>query len=121
MKAVICENCNEEFKGRYNKKFCSSSCKNQFHNQRNKEKNALFTALNRQLQRNYSVLNQTFDIYRSSPVKLEVLEKQGFSTDYHTHNFNAPDGSRYVMVYDLGYKHSYDNQVQIVQMEVELN
>lgn len=77
MKAVICENCHEEFKGRSNKKFCSTSCKNQFHNHRNKEKNALFNELNKQLQRNYSVLNQTFDIYRSSPVKLEILEKQG--------------------------------------------
>lgn len=121
MKAVICKNCNEEFKGRSNKKFCSSSCKNQFHNERNKEKNALFTALNKQLQKNYSVLNQTFEVYRSAPVKLDILEKQGFSVDFHTHTFNAPDGSRYTMVYDLGFKPSFDNQVQIVQLDVNMN
>jgi len=56
-------------------------------------------------------------IYRSSPAPMDVLVANGFDEKYHTHLFNSPSGDRYTMIFEIGYKVSYDNQVQIVVLE----
>jgi|GEM_PF-1787683 len=116
MKNTTCVQCQRQFEGRANRKYCSLSCKNEFHNERNKEKNSLLIKLNKQLHRNWSVLSKMYELYRSSPIKLEILEADGFTPKFHTHTFNAPDGGKYTMIYDFGFKHHFDNHVQIVKL-----
>ena len=56
-------------------------------------------------------------MYRSSAISLNVLNSYGFNDKFHTHLFNAPSGERYTMIYDFGFKSTFDNQVQIVEIE----
>lgn len=120
MKQKTCPNCEEEFEGRRNKKFCSASCKNQYHNSEYRESNRDVYDINRILQRNRNILKNLFQVYRSSSVGKNILEAHGFNTKFHTHLFDAPSGARYTMVYDFGFKNLFDNQIQIVELENSL-
>ncbi|RFC54231.1 hypothetical protein [Brumimicrobium aurantiacum] len=117
MNTKICPSCSKEFQGRRNKKYCSVSCKNQYHNEEYRNSNQTVITLNRTLQKNRVILKDLFKVYRSSAIPLSVLEAHGFDKKFHTHLFNAPSGDRYTMVYELGYKTSFDNQIQIVEMD----
>ncbi|PWH85572.1 hypothetical protein [Brumimicrobium oceani] len=117
MNLKTCPNCEEEFEGRRNKKFCSVSCKNQFHNEEYRNANHTVINLNKTLLKNRVILKDLFKVYRSSAIPLTILEAHGFNSRFHTHLFNAPSGDRYTMVYEVGYKTSFDNQIHIVEME----
>lgn len=117
MRTAKCINCEEDFKGRLNKKFCSSSCKNQYHNERNREKNSILISLNKTLHKNWQILDDMYRVYKSAPVKLDILEAAGFKSSFHTHTFNSPVGEKYIMIYDFGFKKHFDNHVQIVRNE----
>lgn len=112
-----CLQCNKEFDGRSNRKFCSISCKNKFHNSRNRVKEAKVNEINKILHKNWTTLHKLYEIYRSSPISLEVAEAHGYKKDYFTHIHNSPFGEKYTMTYDLGIKNHIDNQIQIVVLE----
>lgn len=117
MKSKECQHCGKEFKGRSNKKFCSNVCKNNFHNEVYRRSNKIVVDLDKKLHKNRSVLKDMFEVYRSSPISLDILKARGFDENFHTHTFNAPSGDRYVMVYEVGFKKSFDGQVQIIELE----
>ncbi|MEX2484790.1 MAG: hypothetical protein WED10_09525 [Brumimicrobium sp.] len=120
MKTKECNYCGSEFKGRANKKFCSNSCKNSFHNEEYRTTNSAIFKLDKKLHKNRAVLKDMYQVYRSSPIPLSILQARGFELKYHTHNFNAPSGEKYTMVYDYGYKMSYDDQVQIAELNSDI-
>lgn len=112
-----CLQCSKEFDGRSNRKFCSVSCKNKFHNTRNREKEANVLAINKLLHRNWTTLHKLYDIYRSAPISMEVAEAHGYTKDYFTHIHNSPNGEKYTMTYDLGFKNHIDNKIQIIVLD----
>lgn len=112
-----CPKCQKEFDGRSNQKFCTPNCKNAFHNSENKLKEQHVKHINRALHKNWTTLQKIFDIYRSSPIKKEVLEAYGFNEKYHTHKYKSPSGESYNMVYDMAFKPYFDNQIQVVKLE----
>lgn len=114
-KCILCSN---EFEGRSNQKFCSSKCKNSYHNVRNKDKESHITNLNKTLRKNWLILNKLYDIYRSSPFSMQIAQAHGFVDKYHTHIHNSPRGDNYKMIYDIGYIKHLDGQIQIVQGDV---
>lgn len=117
MKSKECPYCGTTFSGRANKKFCSNACKNNHHNEAYRQSNKIVLNLDKKLHKNRAVLKDMFEVHRSSPVSLDVLRARGFDENFHTHTFNAPSGDRYTMIYDVGFKQSYDGQVQIIEME----
>ncbi|WP_133122092.1 hypothetical protein [Brumimicrobium salinarum] len=117
MKTKVCPNCKTEFEGRRNKKFCSVSCKNHHHNETYRNENHVENSINRVLHKNRMILKDLFKIYRSSAIPQNILEAHGYNMKFHTHLFNAPSGERYTMVYELGYKTAFDNQIHIVQLD----
>lgn len=112
-----CVSCSKDFDGRANQKFCSLSCKNKFHNDRNREKEEVVSRINRILHKNWNALHRMYEIYRSSPISMEIAEKFGFNSKYYTHIHNSPVGEKYTMAYDIGYKNHHDNQIQIIMAE----
>lgn len=115
MKKITCLNCEELFEGRANKKFCSNSCKNQYHNEKNKEKTEKLLDINKKLHRNWSLLNDMYNVYRSKPIDIEMLTAAGFEEKFHTHIYKSHVGGIYNFVYDYGWKPYIDNQIQIVK------
>ena len=112
-----CLNCGAEFEGRLNQKFCSTKCKNGFHNERNRIENGVVIETNKTLMRNWNILKNLYNVYRSKPIAMEMLEANGFISKFHTHVMNSPRGDKYTMIYDFGFKPHFDNHVQIVQSE----
>lgn len=112
-----CSTCNKDFEGRSNQKFCSISCKNKYHNQRNKERESSVLEINKILHRNWTTLHKLYEIYRSAPIPSEVVKAHGCNLTYYTHTHNSPIGEKYIMVYDLGYKQHIDDQIQIIRMD----
>src|SRR5690606_9722188 len=99
-----CTQCEAEFNGRLNQRFCSVKCKNDFHNERNRERESVVNEVNKTLHKNWAILKNLHTVYRSKPIHLQILESNGFKTKFHTHTHNSPIGEKYVMVYDYGYK-----------------
>jgi predicted nucleic acid-binding Zn ribbon protein len=117
MKTKECKCCGSTFEGRSNKKFCSTNCKNDFHNENYRNQNFILYKLDKILHKNRAVLLDMYTIYRSSPINLDILKARGFHPNYHTHIFNSPLGEKYTMIYDVGFKNYFDNQIQIVQLD----
>lgn len=117
MGTKLCKNCGSTFQGRMNKKFCSSNCKNEHHNSAYREKNQVLARLDKILHKNRAVLRDMYHVHRSSPINIEVLKARGFNPAYHTHIFTSPAGGKFTMIYDVGYKLLFDNQIQIVELE----
>ncbi|MEX1002278.1 MAG: hypothetical protein WDZ35_09215 [Crocinitomicaceae bacterium] len=111
-----CITCDKKFEGRANKRFCSISCKNKYHNKKNREKEAVVHEINKILHKNWVTLHQLYDIYRSSPISMDVAEAYGFNKNYFTHIHNSPFGEKYTMIYDLGLKSHIDNKIQIIKI-----
>ena len=114
---TVCNSCQKEFDGRSNQKFCSSKCKNAFHNRENKIKELQVKAINKVLHKNWITLQKLFEIYRSSPISMDVVEAYGFNEKYHTHVYKSPSGESYKMIYDMAFKPYFDDQIQIVKVE----
>lgn len=117
MKTKDCISCGSAFEGRLNKKFCSSNCKNSYHNENYRNQNGVLYKLDKILHKNRAVLMDMYTVYRSSPISLDILKARGFHPNYHTHIFNSPVGEKYTMIYDVGFKLHFDNQIQIVQLD----
>jgi hypothetical protein len=113
-----CSYCTKEFQGRLNQKFCSSKCKNNYHNAKNREENSVVNRTNKSLIINWNILKKMHAIYKSKPVALDLLEANGYKTRFHTHTSTGIRGGKYIMVYDYGYTLHFDNQIQIVFEEM---
>ena len=109
-----CITCEKEFGGRSNQKFCSVTCKNKHHNRRNKEKEAIVLNINKVLHKNWTVLNKLYQIYRSTPISLDIATAYGYNPTFYTHLHSSPGGEKYTMVYDIGFKNHIDNKIQII-------
>lgn len=115
-----CLQCGKEFEGRKNKKFCSISCKNAYHNDKIRSEEEHLNEVNKVLHKNWKTLAHLFHVYKSAPFSIEVAKAQGLNTQFFTHLYNSPRGDKYVMVYDYGFLKQLDDQIRIVQMDVEI-
>lgn len=115
-----CLYCGEELRGRADKKFCDSSCRNGYNNEKNSDSNKAMRNINRQLRKNRNLL---FDLLPESEemkkVHKDVLQKKGFSFRYITHIYTTKKGKSYHFVYDMGYLELGDDWLLIVKRENE--
>ena len=83
-------------------------------NKKNKEKEFAVLEINKILHKNWTTLHKLYEIYRSSPIQVEIVKAYGCDLNFYTHIYNGPTGVKYTMVYDLGFKQHIDNQIQII-------
>ena len=103
---AICLNpaCGKTFSGNENKKFCSSECKNEYHNARRKEENKEIGMVVNILKTNRRILEQLLGERKVKNVSGQRLLDNGFVFRYHTHRRpNKGDGKEYIFCFDLGY------------------
>lgn len=68
-----CLNCESEVKGRSDKKFCSSQCRNDYYNQLNRDQNSYINAINRILRRNRRILVRFYEQKQTRVDKIRML------------------------------------------------
>ncbi|MAJ31809.1 MAG: hypothetical protein CMC18_04030 [Flavobacteriaceae bacterium] len=107
----FCVQCEQELRGRIDKRFCSDSCRTQYHNEANRTRNQRFNHFHRQLKRNYAIL-KTFVRKGKSKVHLRELWLLGFDSTKVTGVKLAKTEKIIFELYDLTYRISDKNQIE---------
>lgn len=101
----LCGHCARALRGRTDKRFCSSHCRNTFNNKRNGQRNRMICRINQLLQRNRRILEQFLpQPDRVIRVHLGQLSEHGFDFRYHTQAIRTGKGNLYCFVYEYGYR-----------------
>tara|TARA_R110002050_G_scaffold263772_1_gene404411 strand:+ start:7454 stop:7768 length:315 start_codon:yes stop_codon:yes gene_type:complete len=98
-----CPNCNEQVKGRTDKKFCSSYCKSVYHYQISLEKKeSLFASIDKQLKLNRRLL-KWYNKAGKVTIKKEKLLEAGFNPNFFTNYWKNQKGDVYLFCYEYGF------------------
>ncbi len=103
---AVCLNpgCGKAFTGNENKKFCSPTCKNEYHNAKRKEEHKEIGMIVNILKSNRKILEAFLEKNVVKNVSGQKLLDSGFVFRYHTHTRpNKGDDKEYVFCFDLGY------------------
>lgn len=109
-----CLECKADFRGRTDKKFCSDSCRNAYHNRLNRDGNNLVRTVNNRLRKNYRILRDVSSEGNGGPVLRTHLSDRGFDFDSITRVKSSLQGNACYWVYDLGYVALGEDQFRIV-------
>lgn len=111
-----CIYCQQTFKGRSDKKYCSVDCKNAFNNERRAKEEANICLVNKQLRKNWKII-KTMNPQGMSTVRKSYLVSMGFQFKYFTHIFKSMKGAVYFFCYDVGLTEISDTHVCIVNWQ----
>lgn len=115
----LCGHCARPMRGRTDKRFCSSHCRNTFNNKRNVHRNRMVWRINQLLQRNRGILEQFLPrSERITRIHLGQLSERGFDFRYHTQSIRTCKGNLYCFVYEYGYR-LLENEVVLLLRKPE--
>ena len=97
-----CLECNDEFIGRADKKFCSDSCRSSYNNKLNSDATNFVRNINNILRKNRRILAELNPNGKSKIHKDKLFEK-GFKFSYFTNIYKTKAGKVYYFCYDQGY------------------
>ena len=112
--AVTCIFCNESFKGRSDKKFCTDQCRASYNNQNRADSEKVILQVNKVLRKNRTIL-KTLNPTGMSVIRKEFLLERGFNFKYFTSLYQTKDGNQYWFCYDMGYLLLEENKVRIIE------
>jgi hypothetical protein len=107
VQAVFCLNCKRPItKGRSDKKFCDSVCKDEYYNARKQKERSEITKIDGILKRNRRILEQLYDGKKpEKKIGREIMLKKGFEFGFYTHKvITKGKGSEIIFCYDFGYR-----------------
>ncbi len=108
-----CLECQDEFSGRVDAKFCCGSCRSSHHNRTNVEGREEIKRVNAILKKNRKTLaglNKT----GTARVRRDLLLTEGFNFNYLTNIYTTSKGKTYKYCYDHGYIESEDDYLTLV-------
>ena len=97
-----CMECNKTLRGRADKKFCTSSCRNSYHNRKKGYSTQMVRDINRVLRKNRKILLQS-NPYGKTQISKKQLSARGFDFNYYTNTLQDLTGDQYYFCYDQGY------------------
>jgi hypothetical protein len=109
-----CKQCKILIKGRSDKCFCSSKCKNEFNNDLKKRTRLVTEEIDGYLHRNRIILNQLMNHPTKQVVDRLILVREGFKFDYFTGIHINKENKMYRFVYDYGWMDFSDQKVLII-------
>lgn len=117
----VCMNCQQILKkGRSDMKFCSTQCRSEFNNRKNKENDLELLRINSILRKNRAILKNINPV-GMTVIRREVLLQSGFNFEYYTNSYTAKNGNLYNFCYEYGY-HILDNEkIRIVNKQNYVN
>jgi hypothetical protein len=98
----VCLECNDSFKGRTDKKFCSDICRNCFNNRIKKSTSDYYRVVNSTLRKNYKILEEMIPKDTVKASKSKLLQK-GFNFGFYTNVYTTKKGASYYYCYEYGY------------------
>jgi len=116
METKKCLECEEEIKGRSDKKFCSDYCRNAYNNKVNTENKNLLRNTNNRLRKNFRVLNELNISGKTKITKNKLLDKN-FDFRLFTSIYTTKTGNVYYYVYNQGYLKLENDYYLLVKQE----
>lgn len=111
-----CKICEKSIKGRSDKIFCSSDCKNVYHKKLRYASKIAAIEINGYLKRNYGILLEVLGKNKTQiKVYRNILEKKKFHFKYHTHFQINSKNKTFFYVYDLAWMEFSDDEILIIK------
>ncbi len=113
-----CTNCkNYNVVGRSDKKFCSVSCKNVYHQKLRNYSSNVTRKINTILHRNHGILSEVLSSKKNKiKVKRMLLVNKKFQFDYHTHHITNSQGKTYHYLYNTAWMSFSNDEVLIIRV-----
>jgi hypothetical protein len=108
-----CLYCDKPIKGRIDKKYCSDYCRNENHNNNNRDASNYMRKVNNVLRKNRRILAK-FNPKGKSKIKESTLMEEGYNFAYHTNVYQTQKGGTYYFSYDQGYIKLEDGWLALV-------
>ncbi|GAB3028164.1 hypothetical protein GCM10027051_36510 [Niabella terrae] len=104
-------------KGRTDKKFCDSGCKDNYYNALKSEEQKEIGRIDTLLKRNRRILKRLYDPRKEENiVHREKLIREGFEFDYHTHHWITKSrGDTYFFCYDYAFRQLDHSHIRIIK------
>lgn len=109
----VCVECQEEFQGRIDKKFCSDSCRSAYHNRLNGSVNNFVRSINNILRKNRRILAE-LNPEGKTTISRERLQELGFKFSYFTNEYQTRTGRIYKFCYDQGWIEQDNGYIMLV-------
>ena len=97
-----CLECNDEVRGRADKKFCSDYCRNSYNNKVDKDSKNLIRNINNRLKKNYKILSDLNSKGKTKVTRTRLYDK-GFDFQLFTSIYTTKIGNTYYYIYNQGY------------------
>lgn len=97
-----CKRCGHPFRGRSDKKFCSTLCRNLFNNE--KKNGNCIIKVNQILKRNHHILKSVLGDGVMVEIGKQILVELDFNFNYHTHFRKEVDGKQTICCYDYSFR-----------------
>lgn len=102
--------------GRPDRRFCSVSCRIDFHNEQKIAAHHEIRQIELALKKNRKILKKYFIPGKDKPVGREILLKAGFEFSYHTHHIVSKiKGNEFIFCFDYGYREVAPGRFQIIE------
>ncbi len=110
-----CQNCNTEFVGRADKRFCTIKCKNEKNNTIRQNTKEICKEIDGYLHRNREILSVLMGNSKKELMDRLVLTRAGFKFEYLTGTYLNKQGKIYYLVYDFAWMSFTDQHIMIVR------
>ena len=109
----VCKFCETALQGRIDKMFCSTPCRNAWHNQERHFRERHIRTINRILKRNWKILTRLNKTDKTKVKRTRLLAME-FDFEYHTSVLITKAGNTYYYCYDQGYLELPGEEVLLV-------
>jgi len=116
MKCFVCK---KEFKGRSDKKFCTTKCKNEYHRVLRKKTRSAVKEVDDILHRNYSICLEIMEGHNKDKIMIPriVMEKLGFQFNYCTGIYKNSQNKLYHYIYNYSWMKFSTQDIMLVRMK----
>lgn len=97
-----CLECEEEIKGRADKKFCSDQCRNAYNNKLKSGTSDYVRSVNNALKKNRKILQELLPEATCRTTRSKLLQK-GFDFNFMTSSYTNRKNATYYFCYEYGY------------------
>lgn len=113
----LCLNCRESIRGRMDKKYCDTRCKNEYHYQQRQNIPQTVRLIDNILHKNRAVMIQVFEGEKKKSFKVPkiLLTKLGFDFSYHTGIYKNSRGKMYHYIYDYAWMEFSGQEIMVVK------
>lgn len=112
-----CRYCKAKMKGRADKLYCNTACKNAYNYEKKRVGSAAVRAIDKILHANHKVMERIFEGEKRKHFNMSkiALSKMGFNFSYHTGIYINSKGKIYHYIYDYAWMEFSNQEIMVVR------